>query len=538
MDAFSTNAVTKSEELFGRTDFINDVIDSIHGMNNCAIIGSRRFGKTSVLQHIKYKINSDDKIFPVLVDSRDIGNSQCDTSDVYRCLVAMLSEELYNAGVFVEKETFDLTKEIIPWGDWGAIYQQVCQYNEKNITSLFKSMVNYFAKKMNKTILFMIDEYEYLLTKSMNPEGFNYIRNLTKKPIEGTNLMPLKYIICGAKNWEIFQREIDSGVLNETGVTEYLKPISEEDFKAMWRYETSKKDVKQMTKALLMQKMDWAYKMSGGVPFYGKLIGNYICRQNACPDYSELRPFFRELVLKQLSQIQLSIIINIVDGIKPDRTDSLIELEEEGIIFKEQAGNYKICIGFLVDYIKANYDDIIPMIDHNKNNRVADDEYINLVDDIFLTIKDINSTRRSKNQDLIFHPTDSDDTQTRMKTICSSKIEMESFAKHAFITYFERTSNYNNGERIKGTYGASLPDKFKTKDSLYGAIQVFRHFNLHSDFENKPNQMSLKEALDFFGFKTLPVEPKEMGKLQLNFLKRISSELKKILSYVQKEENN
>ena len=301
----------------------------------------------------------------------------------------------------------------------------------------------------------------------------------------------------------------------------------------MWRYETSKKEVKQMTQALLMQRMDWAYTMSGGVPFYGKIIGNYICRQNACPDYSELRPFFRELVQKQFNPVQLSILRNLVDGVQPERTDSLIELEEEGIVTKKQGGNYKICIGFLADYIKSNSDIIMPMIDHNN---VDDDEYIKLVDDIFLTIRDINLTRRSKNQDYIFHPTDSDDTQTRMKTICSSRTDLESFAKHVYITYLERTSKYKDGERIEGTYGSCLPDDFKTTNPFYGAIGVLRHINIHSDFKKRPNQMSVSDALSYFGFEILPVEPKDIGKLQLNILRKMSGVLKEILSYVQKEE--
>ena len=121
MDAFSTNVVTKPEEFFGRQEFINKIIDSIHGMNNCAIIGARRFGKTNVLQQMKYQLENDEKIFPILIDSRDVGNSIGDTADVYRCLIAMMTEELYNAGVFTKKETFYFNCDITPWEEWGVV---------------------------------------------------------------------------------------------------------------------------------------------------------------------------------------------------------------------------------------------------------------------------------------------------------------------------------------------------------------------------------------------------------------------------------
>ena len=370
----------------------------------------------------------------------------------------------------------------------------------------------------------------------MKPEGFNTIRSLTQKPIEKTSLMPLKYLICGAKNWEIFQKEIDSGVLNQTGVTEYLPPISEKDFKDMWRWEASKKDISQASKAKLIKEMDWAYKKSGGVPFYGKIIGNYICRQNSCPDYSELRPFFHELLNNQFNNSQVSILINLVNGVQPQIvTDNMIELVKEGIIANDISLGYHINIDFLSDYIKVNYSDKSIKTTSQNNN---DDTYIKLVDDIFIAIRNINITRRAKNMDYIFHPTDSDDTQTRMKTICSSRNDLESFTKHVYITYSERTSNYRDGQRIENTYGASLPDSFKSTNSFYRAIGTLRHMHVHSDFRERNNQMSILESLNYFGIEQIPITPKDCAELQLSILKRMNNVLIEMLDYVRKEKND
>lgn len=532
MDAFSTNVVTKPEELFGRHDFINKIIDGIHGMNNCAIIGTRRFGKTCVLQQIKSRLETDESIFPILVDSRDVGNSNCDTSDVYRCLVALITEELYNAGIFTQKETFDLTKEIIPWDEWGAIYQQVLKYNDKDVESLFKSVIKTFSKRLNKTILLIIDEYEYLLTRSMKPEGFNVIRTLTQKPLSNSTLMPIKYLICGAKNWEIFQKEIDSGVLNQTGITEYLPPISKQAFKEMWEYEIEKKDVGPDKKGILIQKMDWAYEMSGGVPFYGKIIGNYICRMNSFPDYSVLSPFFWELVKNQLNPIQLSTLLDLTKNAQPiKRTDNIIELENEGIISIDKNGDYSIRIKFLADFMGANYAEIQNLL---VSNNKSIDEYTRLVDDIFVNIKKINFTRRSKNLNYVFHPTDSDDTQTRMKTICLSDTSFESFLKHVYITYAERTSNYSEGVRVEGTYGKSLGE-FKTRNNFFYAIGALRHMNTHSDYKERKNQMSISEALNFFSAKTTPVTSEGYADLQLKILRKMDQVLNELLEFVQNE---
>ena len=533
MDAFSTNTVTKSEEFFGRQTFINKIIDSIHGMNNCAIIGARRFGKTNVLQQMKNQLEEDEKIFPILIDSRDVGNSTGDTADVYRCLIAIMTEELYNAGVFMDKEIFYFDCEITPWEEWGVVYQQVCQYDGKKIVSLFESMVKNFAKRLNKTLLFIIDEYEYLLTKSMKPEGFNAIRGLTQKPLGKTSLMPLKYVICGAKNWEIFQKEIDSGVLNQTGVTEYLPPISEKDFKDMWRYETSKKDVSPTAKVKLIQDIDWAYKMSGGVPFYGKIIGNYICRQNKRPDYSELRPFFHELINNQFNLMQVSILYDLVNGIQPKGiTDNLIELVKEGIINKNVNNNYYISIESLVDYIKANTNDIELSIANHIN---IEDEYTKLVDEIFVTIKKINLTRKSKGFDYVFHPSDTDDTQIRLKSKCLSSIDLGLFFQHVYITFSERTSVYKDGQRIDGTYGSSLPNDFKTRNGFYGATGVLRHVFTHSEFRERKNQISVLEALSYFDVDKFPSEDNEYSELQINVLRKMESTMKNLLKYVKNE---
>lgn len=536
MDAFSTNVVTKPEELFGRQDFIDKIIGSIHGMNNCAIIGARRFGKTNVLLQMKRLLEDDEKIFPILIDSRDVGNSNGDTADVYRCLIAIMTEELYNADIFKEKEIFYFDCEITPWDDWGAVYQQVSKFEEKKIVSLFESMVKSFSKRMNKTLLLMIDEYEYLLTKSMKPEGFNAIRGLTQKPIGRTSLMPLKYLICGAKNWEIFQKEIDSGVLNQTGVTVYLPPISEKDFKDMWRFEASKKDVSQTAKAKLIQEMDWSYRMSGGVPFYGKILGNYICRQNTRPDYSELKPFFYELINNQFSSKQVSLLLDLVNGIQPNEiTDSLIELVREGFIEGSNVGKKEECkikIEFLIDYLRANFNDIKFKISHQNTN---DDEFTKLVDEIFVTIKKINFTRKAKNLDYIFHPSDSDDTQTQMKSICLSDNDLSLFFKHVYITYAERTSDYKDGKRVEGTYGRSLPGDYKTNNGFFSAAGVLRHAYIHSDFRERKNQMGILDALSFFEVDKVPSNPDDYSELQIKVLRKMYCVLIEMLEFVQNE---
>ena len=502
-------------------------------MNNCAIIGSRRFGKTCVLQQLKFRLRSDERIFPVLVDARNVGSPNKNTSEVYRFLVSLIIEELYNAGIFVQTETIGLSKVITPCSEWEDNYQQILHYKDVEILSLFKGVVKRFAERMNKTILLMIDEYESLLTKSMEPDGFNIIRTLTQEPINNKTLMPLKYLICGAKNWEVFQEEIGSGVLNQTGITVYLPPISEQSFKDMWRNEMKKKDVSAENKIILDKEMDWAYRMSGGVPFYGKIIGNYICRENSCPDFSILRSFFWELVKNQFNSSQLSALLKISkDEKRQNRTDNIIELENEGVISSDNDEEYTINIKFLEAFLKANYDDAKSLLTKSNNDV---DEYTRLVDEIFTTIKFINNTRKSKGFGCVFHPTDSDDTQTYMKAVCSSNTSFELFIKHVYITYVERTSNYSGGERIDGTYGCSLGN-FKTSNQFFYAIGTLRHMHIHSDFKERKNQMSIPDVLDFFSIKAMPVSSEGYAILQLNVLRKMDEVLKELLTYAQNNE--
>lgn len=101
---FQVKDISNPKELFGREKLLDNLIVAAKLKQNTNIIGARRFGKTCVLKTVctLLKEKEDISVYPVYIDIKtsDIKG----TDAVYRHMIGILVESLYNNGLFTEPE--------------------------------------------------------------------------------------------------------------------------------------------------------------------------------------------------------------------------------------------------------------------------------------------------------------------------------------------------------------------------------------------------------------------------------------------------
>lgn len=139
---------------------------------------------------------------------------------------------------------------------------------------------------------------------------------------------------------------------------------------------------------------DFAFKASGGVPFYGKLIGNYWIANNVKPSFEILQSHFNE-ILNSLEIEQRDVLNNLVKSPASLReSENVLEFKANGIIIKKN-NLYEHSITFLKDYLLSIY--------AQPTKKVSDLPLsFNLTDQITDYISNINSTCRNKGKKYIF----------------------------------------------------------------------------------------------------------------------------------------
>lgn len=173
---FQVKDICNPQELYGREKLIENLVVAAKLKQNTNIIGARRFGKTCVLKSVctLLKEQDDISVYPVYIDIKtsDIKG----TDAVYRYLIGILVESLYNNGLFTDTEKFG-SVEITPCGDWTEIAESLEHLSSTRIQSIFQRLVYWLADLLDKTILFMIDEYEYLFKYALDStSGFMKLR--------------------------------------------------------------------------------------------------------------------------------------------------------------------------------------------------------------------------------------------------------------------------------------------------------------------------------------------------------------------------
>lgn len=523
MVPFSKDTITSIDELFGRGEIVEKLIAYAGRRENVALIGTRRFGKTCLFRSLNnyFLEHEDSPVFPLFLDFKEVAAFVSGTPDVYRFILARLIEELCKAGVYTKKEDFPPLDIIPSKKGWEVNFEGLSDLKSVRLNSVMSDMINEFSNLMEKTILFMIDEYEHLFVKSFtNPEGFMPLRSLSSVN-EKDLVKPFAFWIAGAVGWKELCTQIGSAELNVINTSINLMPLEKGDFEAMWKYEVSlckEKNVQDM----LMSKMDFTYQKTGGVPYYAKIIGSNLIVDGKEPDYTILTDYFDQIYNSlNLAERKLAKEIAVLPR-NCKESKELRELIDKGLVRKNN-NKFEIWIGFLADYLKTINNDTSIV-----NIGKAED----LSMDIFNLFTTINEQRKRRHKEVIFDSVGVDFSLFKgLKTLCQSEEDIKLFMGSIYLSFKEKSKS-------DGIAGNKLPSIIRY-GTFCNAIDILRHVyggHLEEKMEINAGQMTKTTALNFFiGSDHVPYHPDEFATLQIAVLTKFKEELVRLLTIVRNE---
>lgn len=525
MKPFDMSTITRPESLYGRDDLLKRLTALARRNDNVQIIGSRRFGKTCVLRCMYTILRNEKSIYPIYVDIKS--DAIKDTINVYKYLISVLVEHLYRDDIFTKPEKLSGI-ELTPCDDWTEIYEYLQQENVSLVKSqkLFSEIVNTFAELMEKNILIMFDEYEYMFKFSFNsPEGFMKLRTLSTSTLDN-GIHPLSFWIAGSKTWDEFCTLIGSGELNVINATENILPISFDDFSKFWMQECESIEECELRTSLtaFVRK---TYDASGGVPFYAKQIGSYYLSNGHFPTYNVISNYLSEIE-SGLHPQEKKILDELRKGPKVFAMSNFItNLEIHGLITIDPKSNQcSIPIGFYLDYLKANQLDKSLLI--TKETVVR--QYVKQITDL---VENINKTYKNKKDAYMFEPVnDSASLEDDLRVVCYDKDQFKDFCSALYRFYLERSKDEEQG------LGGRLPKGFRW-NRFHKIVDMCRHtFGGGHEidmFEIRQGQLNKADVLkELLGSDNEPYKAEEFAMLQQQILVRCIKELEAINVHIRK----
>ena len=522
---FDNSTITRPENLYGRGDLLKRLTAYARRNDNVQIIGSRRFGKTCVLRCMYTILRKEKSIYPIYVDIKS--DAIKETINVYKYLISVLVEHLYRDDIFTKPEKLSGI-ELTPCARWTEIYEYLQEQNVSRVRSqdLFSELVNTFAELMKKKILFMFDEYEYMLKSSFDsPAGFMKIRTLSTLTLDN-GIHPLNYWIAGSKEWNEFCSLIGSGEMNVISAVESILPISFDGFTELWKNECENiEDSELRTSACAMLKK--VYDASGGVPFYAKLIGSYYLSNGHFPSYNVISNYLSEIE-SGLQPQEKKILDELRKGPKVfAMSKSLTNLEKHGLIAIDPKSNQcSIPIGFYMDYLKANQQDKSLLILNETTTRKQVKQITDLVENI-------NKTYNNKKNKFIFEPVnDSASLEEDMRIVCYDKGQFSDFCSAIYRFYLERSKDEAIGR------SGRLPREFRWS-KFCKIVDTCRHtFGGGHEidmFAVYPGQLTKADVLqELLGSANEPYRAEDFAMLQQQILVRCIKELEAINEHIRK----
>ena len=161
MKAFTTTTISDINSLYGRTELI-ELLEQMCTRENVPIYGCRRFGKSSLLKTFdSYARCKQLPVYPVYieVDASLLGDGS--NSHFYSSLIIILLRRLSSDGLSACVEKVDGVRLNI---DDKNLRSKLMRLNVASINSLWKNVIIQTSMKLRKTVLFMFDEYESLLS--------------------------------------------------------------------------------------------------------------------------------------------------------------------------------------------------------------------------------------------------------------------------------------------------------------------------------------------------------------------------------------
>lgn len=500
--------------LFGRKEVMEQLLTLANNRYCVSITGLRRFGKTSVLRCVETSLrdSSESKVYPVYFDFKEVGSVITGTDNVYKymisCFIARLSadkhftDSLIFKGISITSSTY-----------WEDVFEQLEKVSSVRIQGIFEDVVLFFSEYLDKTVLFLFDEYEWLFRFSFDkPVGFMKLRNFSSK-VMANGKSAFSFWIAGSVTWEYLCTLTGSGELNVIdGPPIYLGPIEQESFNEMWNCEMEELEVCNNE---IKKSNDFAFKASGGIPFYGKMIGSYVTSKSKNPDFNLLKSYFQELIAS-LQNEEREILFELAKLPRNYNNSKFVnELIDKGLIVK-RGNNYDFTIQFLKDFIRSTNSV------ENPSQTLKESE--DLTDKITVLICNINETHNNKKGSYIFEPVNDEAALIKdLRTPCYSLETFSDFASSLYKIVFERTKKDNIPK-------GKIPKNHKRNNQFIEIVDIMRHSlgggHLMGTFLQRSNQLGKADMLfQLTGTKNEPNSAEEFYALQIAALTRFEGDL-------------
>jgi schlafen family protein len=305
------------------------------------LLGERRSGKTSHLKCLAYRLGLTDNgergpLVPVLLNVIDYPEISS-ADDAFRLLIAVTHEAVTRTQptrtrlfpgdrVGVRSVSLDVT-----W-DRDAALRTLASANHEAGHALFRS---YFEaiERVGIGIVLLLDEYENIV----NAFGHNHaalftLREVALRPRPAVGRRALTVMLAGSESWDRFAQRVGSPVFNFVSHTEFVSPLDTAGFGTMWMSCLSRSRVDEAVRR------NWpppqtVHELAGGWPFYGKVIGDQLVRNqpearvDQAQVFESLRPHF-QVIWNRLSPSEQDALT----GRRRPTTGQARELQQLGLL--------------------------------------------------------------------------------------------------------------------------------------------------------------------------------------------------------------
>lgn len=279
---FDTREVTDPQKLFGHNE-PNGLLDRLCTMlqqgTNCQVLGERKAGKSSLLRCCAKRLRAmEPSVIPVYLNFlQETGITGI--AGAYQFIVASIHAAGVASGLDPFRGELKLGRAQFVRSERAVdVFRELGELRILDAQHLLDDMVEHLVKSRCGVAL-LIDEYEYLLRATFggHDTAFFPVRNLSMQVgRDSAQPKPLTFVIAGALSWNSLCEALGSPQMNAISSLHYVEPISFDAFRQMWVscVEGCSREVQRRLAGNEM--VQEAFTLSGGWPFYGKLIGQHL----------------------------------------------------------------------------------------------------------------------------------------------------------------------------------------------------------------------------------------------------------------------